>query len=521
MRPVLTPAEAAELDRAAQGRGVAASTLMERAGAAVARTAADVAGGVYGRRAVVVCGDGNNGGDGFVAARHLARWGVRVSVVRLAASDAAREPAAENARRLAEVDVRVLSASGADVDRELARADVVVDAIFGTGFRGTPEGPPAEAIGALNACAAPAVAVDIPSGVNGETGAVQGDAVWAEATVTFGAEKPGTLLYPGAERAGVVEVADIGFPPDLVRSDLGVVEAEDVAGWYPRRAADTNKRASGVALVVGGSRDMPGAPRLAATAAYRVGAGLVTVAVPRSIEAIVQGALAEATYLPLEETPDGAADVEALDELLERAGAADAVAVGPGMGRAPGTAELIRRFVRASSAPVVVDADALNAFEGRAADLAERRSDAVLTPHAGEFARLSGASVADVEVDRVGAVRKLAAATNAIVLLKGSRTVIGSPDGAVRVTATGTSALATAGSGDVLTGTVAGLLARGLSAFDAAACAAFVHGVAGRTAAAAAAEGTVAGDVAAALPRAALEVLERGSGGRLRGPGRP
>jgi NAD(P)H-hydrate epimerase len=406
MRPVLTPAEAAELDRAARARGIAASALMERAGEAVARAAADVAGGVYGRRAAVVCGGGNNGGDGFVAARHLARRGMRVSVVRLAEDAGLREPAAENALRLREVEVRELPASGPAVDRELARADVAVDAIFGTGFRGTPEGRAAEAIDALNGCDAPVVAVDVPSGVNGETGAVDGEAVWAEATVTFGAEKPGTLLYPGAERAGLVEVADIGFPGDLVKGDLAVVEAEDVAGWYPSRPAETNKRAAGVALVVGGSRDMTGAPRLAATAAYRIGAGLVAVAVPRGVEAIVQAALAEAIYVPLAETPDGVAAVDALDELLERAGSADAVAIGPGMGRAAATAELVRRFVRESPVPVVIDADALNAFEGRAADLAERRSDAVLTPHAGEFARIAG----EVGTDRIASARWAAAA---------------------------------------------------------------------------------------------------------------
>jgi len=460
MRPVLTPAEAADLDRAARERGIPADALMERAGEAVARAAVDVAGGVYGRRAVAICGKGNNGGDGFVAARHLARAGMRVAVVELEPSGELREPAAANARRLEEVGIEPVPFSPAAAARELDHADVGIDAIFGTGFRGTPEDAFAEAIDALNESAAPIVAVDIPSGVNGETAAIEGEAVWAEATVTFGAEKPGTLLFPGAERAGRVEVADIGFPTDLVRSEVAVVEAADVGASVPARPPDTNKRATGVVLVVGGSRDMTGAVRLAGTAAYRIGAGLVTIAVPAGIEPVVQPGLVEATYLALAQTPEGGASLDALDAVLERAAGVDAVALGPGMARAEGTAELIRRIVRGSPAPVVVDADALNAFEGRASELAERRSDVVLTPHAGEFARLSATSVHDIEADRLAAVRKLAAATGAVVLLKGSRTVIGLADGSIRITATGTPALATAGTGDVLTGSIASEQAR-------------------------------------------------------------
>ena len=505
MRPILTPSEAGALDRAAQERGVSASSLMERAGREVAGAAARLAGGSYGSRAVVVCGRGNNGGDGFVAARHLAAWGMAVAVVLLDPKRGFGEPAATNLEALARTRVRVRPWSPDVARRELERADVAVDAIFGTGFRGTPKGVFVDAIEVLSAAGVPVVAVDIPSGVNGTTGQVDGLAVGADLTVTFGAAKPGVVLHPGAAYAGVVEVADIGFPEDLVRSDLGLVEAEDVASWLPRREPDTHKRAAGYAIVIGGSRTMTGAVGLMAGAAYRAGAGLVGAAVPASILPVVQGTIREAVFAPLPETDVGTAAGPG-DRLKTMLGEADAVAIGPGMTTDERTAEWIRQLVRTSKIPVVLDADGLSAFAGRAAELADRRGDLVLTPHAGEFARLANVGARDLAADRVAHVRKLAAETQAVVLLKGSRTLVGTPDGAVRVNPTGGPFLATGGTGDVLTGTIAGLLARGLPPADAASAAAYVHGVAGARAAAAAGEGTTAGDVLAMLAPAFLEV---------------
>jgi NAD(P)H-hydrate epimerase len=506
VRPVLTPAEAGALDRASQARGIAAATLMENAGREVASVAAAVAGGTYGTRAVVVCGKGNNGGDGLVAARYLARWGTRVTVLMLEDAGDLREPAATNLARLSGTAVRVRGFSRSLLDRELARSDVAVDAIFGTGFRGLPEDEWAEAIEGLNQGGAPIVAVDIPSGVSGDTGAVEGAAVWADATVTFGAAKTGVVLLPGAERAGIVEVADIGFPHDLLTGDLWLLEEGDVAWLLPTRAIETHKRASGVAFVVGGSRLMTGAVCLAAAAASRVGAGLVTVAVPEGILPVVQTAVREATFLPLPETAAGTISPEASDLLTERLAQADALALGPGMTTHEETGAWIREMVASAPVPIVLDADGLNAFAGRAADLATHRTELVLTPHAGEFARLSGGTAREVEGDRVGHVRRLAAQTGATVLLKGTRTLIGTPDGHVRVNTTGGPFLATGGTGDVLTGAIAGLLARGLAPIDAASAAAFVHGRAGALAAARAGEGTTAGDVLERLADAVLEV---------------
>jgi ADP-dependent NAD(P)H-hydrate dehydratase / NAD(P)H-hydrate epimerase len=503
VKPILSPAEASALDGAAQDRGIAAETLMENAGREVAGAAVRLAGGTYGRRAVVVTGKGNNGGDGLVAARHLDLWGMRVTVVLL--EGRSREPAAMNRSRLARTAVRVRPWSAERLERELARADVAVDAIFGTGFLGAPDGVFADAIEALNDGDVPLVAVDIPSGVNGETGAVESVAVRADITVTFGAAKPGVVFPPGSTHAGIVEVADIGFPPDLVRSDLTLLETEDVAGWIPRRDEDTHKRASGFVVVIGGSRAMTGAVSLMARAAYRSGAGLVAAGVPASILPVVQGAVREAVFAPLPETDEGTAagGTERLSELIGQAGA---LAIGPGMTTDERTSAWIRELVHDSEIPVVLDADGLNAFAGRAGELADRKAELVLTPHAGEFSRLAGVSARDLGADRVGHARKLAAETQAVVLLKGTRTLVASPDGSVRVNPTGGPFLATGGTGDVLTGMIAGLLARRLAPADAASAAAFVHGVAGSAAAEVTGEGTTASDVLARVAEAFVEV---------------
>jgi hydroxyethylthiazole kinase-like uncharacterized protein yjeF len=508
MLPILTPSESAALDRASGERGVTVEELMENAGRAVARAATMIAGGAYGRRAVVMCGKGNNGGDGLVAARHLERWGMGVSVVLMADAASLRDASALNFRRFAHRGGRWRGYDPELLDRELARADVVVDAIFGTGFRGSPEGDLAEAIRAINGSLAPVVAVDIPSGVEGETGAVRGEAVLADFTVTFGALKPGVVFFPGAAHAGELEVADIGFPPDLVRTDLWLAERGDVARLLKPRDPESHKRAAGAVLVLAGSRAMTGAAVLTATAAYRAGAGLVTLAVPEGILPVVEGAIAEATFLPLPETEEGSVSEEAWPVIRKRLGEVQSGAVGPGLTTEPSTVELVRRVVAESPVPFVLDADGLNAFAGRGTLLAERASDAVLTPHAGEFGRLTGLTSAEVLEDRVGHARKAAAEFRCPVLLKGSRTVIAEPDGRAVVSPTGGPFLATGGTGDVLTGAIAAFIARGLGPADAALVGAYSHGLAGRLASDEMGEGTVASDVAARLPHALARLRE-------------
>jgi ADP-dependent NAD(P)H-hydrate dehydratase / NAD(P)H-hydrate epimerase len=504
MEPILTPTESAALDRESRDRGVTVEHLMESAGRAVARAATAAVGGTYGRRAVVICGKGNNGGDGLVAARYLIRWGVAATVVLLPDETTLREPSATMLQRLEEVGGRIRA--GDSLSRELARADVAVDAIFGTGFRGQPEDVSADAIEELNASGVPVVAVDIPSGVDGETGAVAGEAVIATVTVTFGAPKPGLLFHPGASHAGIVEVVDIGFPPELVRSDLWLVDQDDIAGLWPHRDPAGHKRRSGVLLVIAGSRRMTGAVRLVAEGAYRAGAGLVTVAVPEGILSVAERLVTEGTFLPLPETADGTIGQAAFDVVSPQLESFDAVAIGPGMTAQAETASFVQAVVANAPVPIVADADALNAFAGHAADLARRQADLVLTPHDGEFVRLAGGTVRELGEDRLGRLRKLAAEVRATVLLKGRPALTASPSGEVRLNPTGGPSLSTGGTGDVLTGIVGSLLARGRSSFDAATAGAFVHGVAGDLAGLELGEGATAVDVLHRVPDAVRRV---------------
>jgi NAD(P)H-hydrate epimerase len=502
MKPLLTPDEARALDAATQVSGTPAGVLMERAGAAVARSCLDLLGGAYGRRAVVACGKGNNGGDGFVAARHLARTGVRVEVFADETSGLAGDM---RDRLVREADVRVRPLDPDGLTRALARADVGIDAIAGTGLRGAPDGAWASAIEAMNASGLPIVAVDIPSGVDGATGAAPGAAIDAELTVTFGAPKVGVALLPGAELAGAIRVVDIGFDADAMHASAWLTEPDDVVAVLPERPLEGHKKTSGTVVVVAGSRAMTGAARLVARAAMRVGAGYVVVALPASILPVVQTDLTEAVFLPVAETKDGTIAPDAVDAVIEAASSAHAVAIGPGLSRDPATASFVHEVVRTSPVPLVVDADALNAFASDAGAIADRKAEAVLTPHGGELARLLGR---EPSADRLADARALADAARAVALVKGTRTVIVDHAGTAHVNPTGSTALATAGTGDVLTGTIGGLLARGVEPIAAAWAGAYLHGLAGIAAGERTGDGTVAGDVADLLPEALARVGE-------------
>ena len=450
MIPVLTPQEMADVDRAAPE---AVEALISRAGAATARTAIRMLGGTYGRRVVVVAGKGNNGADGRDAAVRLARQGVRVTVVE--ASDAG--------------------------DR-LPTCDLVVDAAYGTGFRGGYRAP--------DPGGAPVLAVDIPSGVDGLTGEAGEGSAQAAVTVTFAALKPGLLLNPGRERAGSVEVADIGL--DVSGAKAVLVEPDDVADWLPERPVATHKWKSAV-WVAAGSPGMAGAAHLCARAAMRAGAGAVRLGIPGS--APDPGAPEVVGRTP----PQDGWDAYVLEDSLR----SKALVVGPGLPRTDATREAILRLLPASPLPVVLDADGLYALGHRseAARVLEARSaPTVITPHDGEYARLAGSPVV---ADRLGAARDLAAGLRVTVLLKGSTTVVASPDGQVMVVTTGDSRLATAGSGDVLAGIVGAFLAMGVDAPRAAAAAAFVHGCAARLGWR---RGLVAGDLLDLLPAALVQL---------------
>lgn len=449
MIPVLTPSEMAAVDAAAPEP---VEVLIERAGAAVAREALRMLGGAYGRRVVVVAGKGNNGADGRSAAVRLRRRGVRVVVI-----DAPDAPAA------------------------LPACDLVLDAAYGTGFHGVYDAP--------DAAGTPVLAVDIPSGVDGTTGGAAGRVLSASRTVTFAALKPGLVLEPGRTLAGEIVVADIGL--DTSSASIGVVESHDLLAWLPTRPVDAHKWRTAT-LVVGGSPGLTGAVHLTASAALRAGAGMVRVGSPGLIDDPGRPTEAVGLDLPAE---GWAADV--LDGLTRF----HALVIGPGLGLGDGTRAAAREVIARAPVPTIVDSDALTALGGSAAEvLGDRIAGTVLTPHDGEFERLAGGPPG---TDRVAAARSLAADTGAVVLLKGPTTVVADPSGTVRVVTAGDARLATAGTGDVLSGVIGALLAQGLAPLDAAAAGAWLHA---RAAVLGPAHGLLAGDLPHLLVPALAEV---------------
>jgi hydroxyethylthiazole kinase-like uncharacterized protein yjeF len=478
---------------AIEEQGVPSLELMEAAGGAVARAVSALSpqGPVR-----VVCGKGNNGGDGLVAARRLAETGFEVEALLLAPGAELSGDAAANLERFPAA--RVIDP--ADLDRALADSGALVDAIFGTGFEGGPRTPIDAAIAAINRCGAPVVACDIASGVNASNGEVEGAAVEADVTVSFHAAKVGHTVAPGKSHSGELQVAPIGIPDGAPVDPAAGVISTAVLNLAPRRGPASTKFTSGQVVIVGGSRGLTGAVCMSAEAAIRAGAGYATVAVPADLESIFEIKLTEVMSrgCPSEDGALGPSSAQAALEACERAAAA---ALGPGLGRREGSLELARELALRIEPPLVLDADGLNAHAGLLEALRERKGPAVLTPHAGELGRLLERPSEQINAHRLACAREAAQTSGAVVLLKGDDTIV--TDGArVAVNAVSAPALATAGSGDTLTGTIAALLARGLEPF-AAACAGALAGTrAGRLAAdqVGAPESVVATDVIAQLP---------------------
>ena len=431
LQPLLTADETRRAEAAHQG---SLEELMERAGSAVAEHVLRQFPG----RVTVVCGGGNNGGDGRVCARRL--------------HEAGRE-------------VRVVDGVG-----DLGEPDVIVDALLGIGLTDAPREDAARMIELMNASGRPVVSVDVPSGVNASTGEVAGAAVHATATVTFGAPKVGLAISPGLVHAGRVQIAPIGLRPR--EHEHALVPASALLE-VPRKHAGSTKYSAGSVLIVGGSRGLTGAPMLAALAAFRADAGYVALAAPESTLPVFETALLEVVKRPLPEDSSGRLLPRSLELILEAAEKADAVAIGPGLGRSDGTVALVRLLLEQLDLPIVLDADALWGLQPFA-----RKASTVLTPHSGELAGLLGIEAREVDAHRLDAVRRATARFGSVVLLKGADTLVAAPREGVLVATYGTPALATAGSGDVLTGIVAAFLAKGLEARFAAAAAAVAHGVA-------------------------------------------
>ncbi|HSN92150.1 MAG TPA: NAD(P)H-hydrate dehydratase [Anaeromyxobacteraceae bacterium] len=495
-------AEMREIDRTAiDGFGVPSITLMDRAGRAVAEAAAEVAAPTG--RFVVLCGGGNNGGDGYVAARLLRGAGRDARVVALAPPERLT-PDARAVREQAQRAGVPIDDQGELVAFEAGVGDVVVDALFGTGLSRAPEGAFAEAIARIEAArvsGARVLAVDVPSGLSADTGRPLGACVRADLTVTFAFQKRGLVLHPGPHFAGEVRVADIGIPAAAAaRVPVGceILGESEARLLVPPRAPDAHKGDAGRVLVVAGSPGKTGAAHLALTGALRGGAGLVTLAARPEVLPFALAGRPEAMSLALPGSgPLGRSDLVAL---LAAAKGASALVIGPGIPRGPETLELLRALLDRAGVPAVLDADALNAFAERPGSIAGPKVPLLLTPHPGEMARLSATTVEAVQADRIGIATARAREWGVTLVLKGARTVVADPEGPPAVVPTGNAGLASGGTGDVLAGLAGALLGSGIAAAAAARAAAFVHGRAGDLAARRLGErGLLAGDLGEAI----------------------
>ncbi|MGD9697257.1 MAG: NAD(P)H-hydrate dehydratase [Thermoleophilia bacterium] len=492
--PLFDAAAMREADRrASDDHAIPSIILMERAGLASAQAIAAAFPGV--RDAVVVVGPGNNGGDGMVVARHLAEAGVRV---RVAAPDAAAPRTPDGATMTAVAASIGLPVAPLPAAPEPA-GTLVVDAVLGTGARGAPRDAALRAIEWIGACGGPVVALDVPSGVEADSGRVPGAAVTAAATVTYHGDMVGLRVAPGSARAGAVTVADIGIPAAVTLEPRAWLVGPGAVAAVPPKGRGGDKYAAGAVLVVAGSTGLTGAACLAARAGLRAGAGLVVLAAPAAVQPLIAGQLVEVMVAPL---PDehGALGPGSVDEAVAQARRASALAIGPGLGRAAGTTEAVHAVLERVALPAVVDADALWHLGEDPGRLARRGAPTVITPHAGEAARLLGVDRAEVEAARLASASELAARSGAVVVLKGPGTIVATPAGRPTVDAGGGPALSSAGTGDVLTGTVAALLSKGLDPPVAAAAAVAGHARAGRLADRG--DGTIASDVLEALPEA-------------------
>jgi len=477
-------------------RGIPGIDLMERAGEGLAALVRELE--IGDEPIAVVCGKGNNGGDGYVVARLLREAGRTVRVLAIAPLDELEGDARTNAERLPGDPPEPFSAA------TLEPAALAVDALLGTGFSGVPRGPAAEAIDALNAWGGAVVACDVPSGVDASTGEVQGAAVQALATATFGAAKPGLWVNPGKAHAGAVRVVDIGIPPGapVPPPPVGLIHDAALLALVPRRRAGWTKFTSGHVLVAGGARGLSGAPCLAAEAAQRAGAGYVTACVPAAIQTVCEIRLLEVMTRGLPDD-DGGHTEAGVGAVLDLAARGGALIVGPGLGRTGGATAFARRLVQDAEVGIVLDADGLNAHAGDLGALRGRPAPTILTPHEGELGRLLGVDSGAVRARRLHHVREAARAAEAIVVLKGDDTLVAEPGGTVAVSPGATPALATAGTGDVLSGVTAAILARGVEPFAAACAAVRLHARAGvRAADERGVDGVIARDVIEALPRA-------------------
>ncbi len=498
-----------EIDkRAIEEYGIPGMVLMENAGIRTVEVIEEILDGVEGKTIVIIAGSGNNGGDGLVIARHLINAGGQVYTFVMGQEEELTPDTLTNYQIIKHMASNLtLLKNEEDLDKlmlALLSADLVVDSIYGIGFKGKLNDFDSKVATMINWGKAPVVAVDIPSGVEADTGKVQNVAVQALHTVTFGLPKVGLLLEPGKNYTGTLSVADISIPRTLLTDDrlnFNIITSKMVRPLIKPRAAESHKGTYGHVLVVGGSIGLTGAIVMAANAALRTGAGLVTAAIPESLLPIVQGSLMEVMTSPLAETGQATIALEAKPALENLLGTVSACAVGPGMARYPEALAIIDYIMERSGVPIVIDADGLNALEKDITILKDRQVPIVLTPHPGEMARLTGKTTAEIQADRLNIAREFAQKWGVTVVLKGNNTVIASAGGEIYININGNPGMATAGSGDVLCGMIAGLIAQGLNPVEAAVAGVYLHGATGDKASDIKGQrGMVAGDLISLIP---------------------
>lgn len=472
-------------EEATAKEGITTRGLMENAGKAVADEAAKMLS--LNDHVVVVCGAGNNGGDGLVAARHLHIKSFKPTVFLLSTpKDLSRD--AEDAYldlNHTLVEPIVLDASNVDnLTAALKKAPLIIDAIFGFGLKGAVRGIACRVIEIINDSICAKLSVDVPSGLESDTGQIHGACIRANRTVTLTCPKIGLVTYPGADMVGELVVADIGVLPEIVErvSSLELMNDSLASSLLPKRRADAHKSEVGRVLIVAGSPGFTGAAALASTAALRSGAGLVTLGIPLGLNAVLEEKVTEVMTLPLPETSSGALDASAYEEIMKQAASTDVVALGPGLSCDKSTVSLVQRLTSDLETKLVIDADGLNALIGKTELLQKRSHPTIITPHPGEFSRLFDVPVDNVQQDRIGFARKIANEWGVVVVLKGARSIVSSGD-QTAIIPTGNPGMASAGTGDVLTGFVSGFMAQGANSYQAALLGTYLHGLAGDLAA--------------------------------------
>ena len=489
--------------------GIPGAVLMEHAGSAVVRAIHQHFPEC--RNIAIVVGKGNNGGDGLVIARQLALAGQPIQIFLVSPPESFAGDALTNLQITQNLDLPITSILSAGelkgLKSQIASSDLIVDSIFGTGLRGGVRGFIADVIECINETGRPVVAIDLPSGLAADTGIAEGACIQATYTVTMGLPKRGNLIHPGGTLTGKLEVADIGFPSSVIDTQnlqINWTQPSDAARLLPPRPIHSHKGTYGRVFVVAASTGMTGAAALTSAGALRVGAGLVTLGTPKSLNPILEVKLTEVMTLPLPETAEGSLALEAKSHIIEAVERTKSVlAIGPGLSQHPETVALVHTLTRESNTPTVIDADGLNALSKSKDILSSLSPQMVLTPHPGEMARLIGGTVEALERDRIGITQRFAETHNVTLVLKGAPTVVARGNGEVWINSTGNAGMATGGMGDVLTGLIAGLMAQKVPAFDAAVLGVYLHGLAGDIVAESIGmHGLMAGDVLNNVPKA-------------------